>query len=194
MGAGWAIVLILLGVTAGCGDSATPAFDITGTWWAVQLDGEPIEIDRNTTELPWFEISDSTIGGNLGCNDGGGSYRLQGNRLVASDLVSEAALCAIPDGSDVMVPTERILRELLTTGSGFDVTVDGDTMTWSGANHTIMFAAASGEPPPPTTAPQFDFDRLHCSPGVVVESRHPADGITPEELAVEIEPATVRVE
>lgn len=194
MRVGWATVAMLLGLAAGCGDPATPALDVTGTWWAVSLDGEPIEIDRNTAALPWFEIGDSAIGGNLGCNDGGGSYRLEGNRLIASDLVSEAALCTIPDGSEVMVPTERILTELLTSDAGFDVTVAGDTMTWTGANHTITFAAASGEVPPPTTAPPQDFDRLDCSPGVVVESRHPADGISPEELATQIEPATVRVE
>ncbi|MEM9656008.1 MAG: META domain-containing protein, partial [Actinomycetota bacterium] len=93
MRTGWATVLVAILVAVGCGDPAEPAVDISGTWWAVELDGEPIEIDRNTAEIPWFEITGSTIGGSLGCNSGGGSYRLRGNLLFVSSPDSEAQLC-----------------------------------------------------------------------------------------------------
>jgi len=194
MRTGWATALAAILVAVGCGAEAGPAADISGTWWAVELDGEPIEIDHNTAELPWFEITGTTIGGNLGCNSGGGSYQLQGNRLLVSNLESEGELCGIPDGSEIMVPTERFIREMLTTGSGADVTVTEGTMTWTGAGHVVTFTSASGAPPSPTTVPPQDFDRLHCTPGVVVESRHPAGDISPEELAADVEPTTVRVE
>ena len=186
------IALVGLLALASCGDGEVPTSDIAGIWWAVELDGEPIEIGRNTAELPWFEIDASTIAGNFGCNAGGGSYRLQDTRLRVSNLESEQELCGIPDGSETMVPTERVLREMLAS-TGATVEVSDETMTWTGAGHTITFTAASGKPPPPTTAPQQEFDRLSCAPGVVVQYDRPVDGVSPEELAVEIEPATERV-
>ncbi len=187
------IVVVLL-TAAGCGNSASSDVDVTGIWWAEQLDGEEIEVGVNTAEIPWFEITDETIGGSFGCNGGGGEYSLDANVLIASDLASQAVLCAIPDGSEVMVPTELILQELLTVPGGFEVSIDGDTMVWTGAGHEVSFQAASGEPPPPTTVPPQNFDRLLCAPGVVVESRHGYDGSTPFELAKEAEPTAVRVE
>lgn len=94
-----------------------------------------------------------------------------------------------------MVPTERILGQMLT-GGDFEVEVVGDMMTWSepGAGHIVAFRSADGEPPPPTTVAPTSFDRLRCGPGIVIESRHAADGITPEELAKQIRPETSRVE
>jgi heat shock protein HslJ len=193
------VTLGVLLAAAGCGDGAPsapapPAIEITGTWWARHIDGEAIEVDVNTAEIPWFEITDQTIRGSLGCNRGGAAYVLHGTVIVASQMENTAQLCAIPDGSDVLVPTERILQELLTSSAGFEVSVDGDTMLWTGAGHKVSFQAATGEPPPPTTTPPQEFDRLRCAPGIVVETRHPDDGITPDQLAKEVEPKTVRVE
>jgi heat shock protein HslJ len=193
------VTLGLLLAAAGCGGGAppapaSPAIEIAGTWWARTVDGESIDVHVNTAEIPWFEITGQTIKGSLGCNRGGADYVLDGTVVVASQLESQAQLCSIPDGSDVMVPTERILRELLTSSAGFEVSVDGDTMVWTGAGHDISFQAASGEPPPPTTTPPQEFDRLRCAPGEVVETRYPDDGINPDQLAKEVEPTTVRVE
>ncbi len=193
MRAGLAAVLAVLLLTASCGAEEGPAVDITGTWWAVQLDDEPIEIGRNTAEIPWFKIDVSVLGGSLGCNQGGGEYELRGSRLRVTDLVSESMLCGSPDGSGAMVPTETILAWMLTSGT--EVTVDEGTMTWTGAGgHTISFEAAGSEPPPPTTEVPRSFGRLQCAPGVVVEARHGEDGATPQQLAMEAAPITERVE
>lgn len=92
-----------------------------------------------------------------------------------------------------MVPTETILAWMLTSGA--TVSLGEGTMTWTGAGgQTVTFEAAGSEPPTPTTAAPRSFGLLRCAPGVVVESRYRVDGISPEKLAAEIEPTTVRVE
>lgn len=188
-----AAVLMILLVAVGCGAEEAPAVDIEGTWWAVQLDGEPIEIGRNTAEMPWFEITATSLGGNLGCNGGGGEYELRGDRLRVPSLVGTTELCGVPDGSEVMVPTETVLSWMLTSGA--TVSVGEGSMTWTGAGgHTVTFEAAASEPPPPTTTAPQSFGLLQCAPGVVLETRHGADGVSPEDLAIQIAPATVRVE
>ncbi|MEM9132823.1 MAG: META domain-containing protein [Actinomycetota bacterium] len=174
-----------------CTRQAEPSFDVLGFWWAVEINGEPVEIGVNAAEAPWLEFTGTDVGGSFGCNNGGGEYTLQGDQLRTTEIVSELQLCSIPDGGEEMVPMERALVQLL--GSS-ELSRDGDTLTMRGGPYTVVLVAADGPPPIPEREPSSAFGPLDCAPGVVREQRHPDDGTPPEELAVEFEPTTFVVE
>ena len=107
-----------------------PAVKMDGTWRMVEVDGEPVEVGVNTIKIPEFTIEAGFLSGELGCNSGGAELLIDGDQ-VRGFLESTAELCGIPDGSEEMVPTERILSSMLNSTQGFLVERDGDTMTWT---------------------------------------------------------------
>ena len=56
-----------------------------------------------------------------------------------------AQLCSIPDGSEEMVLSERVLVAMLE--AGVDWTVDGDAMTWTGGGSVATFTRDEDELP-----------------------------------------------
>lgn len=127
--------MVGLFVFVSCGAS-TPAWQVTS------IDGEPLEIGTNTRLTPRFEFSDGRLGGNMGCSSFGAEYALQGTRLRVSHLESTLEGCAIPDGSDEMVLSERVLRLLFELNEGFQASLDQDTMVWNGSDHQVILTPA----------------------------------------------------
>jgi len=116
--------------------------DIDGTWRMVEVNGGRVEVGVNTAEIPEITIDAGFLNGNLGCNNGGGEL-LQGEAILEAAFIERTAeLCTIPDGGEVMVPTERTLVELL--GEGATVERSDDRMTWRGEAGSVTFDRIGG--------------------------------------------------
>ena len=116
--------------------------DIDGTWRMVEVNGEQVEVDVNTAEIPEITIDAGFLTGNLGCNNGGAELLQDESTLEAPFIESTEELCTLPDGGEAMVPTERTLVQLL--GDGATVERRDDRMTWRGGAGTAIFDRIEG--------------------------------------------------
>jgi heat shock protein HslJ len=73
-----------------------------------------------------MQFDNGRAGGFSGCNSYGGEYRIEGNRLVLSDIAATAMACLDPDG--IMEQEQRFLAIL---GSVTSLTIEGDGMELS---------------------------------------------------------------
>lgn len=113
--------------------------DIDGEWEMVEVNGEPVVLGVNTEQTPIIEIQAGFLSGNLGCNGVGVELLLDGNRLRGSGLEGTAQQCGIPDGSEVMLLTERTLSSLLSD-PGAEITLIDDQMLWTRGGENAVFA------------------------------------------------------
>jgi hypothetical protein len=119
-----------------------PSVDIEGQWRMIEVNGAVVEVGVNTIEIPMFEITSRFLSGQLGCNTGGAELLIDGNQVRAF-LESTAELCSNPDGSEEMIPTERVLRFMLESEDGFSVELTGDIMTWVDDSDALRFTRDS---------------------------------------------------
>lgn len=187
-------VLAAVWLLAGCGRGGGPTADPAGTWWATHVDGEAIAVGIDTAEIPWVTFGDHVVRGSLGCNGFGAAFEFDGATLEPDGFDSTASLCTTVDGGDEVMRSEQVLTDMLIGDIGVAFDAARSTMTWSASGHIVVFESADGEPPIPTSPPPASFGLLDCSPGVVVETRRAADGVVPEELAIEAAPEVRRVE
>jgi hypothetical protein len=138
------------------------------------------------------------MAGDAGCNGFSGNepLHLDGNVLTPGEVVFEAALCVESDGSEGdLMESDDAFSGLLWSQDPIVVELDGETMTWSSNEITLVFRRSDG-PPPTTTLPPPVYEsigRLDCSPGIVVETRVPDTGQEPVEIAQTVAPDTVDV-
>ncbi len=113
--------------------------DIDGLWEMVVVNGESVLVGVNTEETPAIEIRAGFLSGNLGCNAVGVELLQDVDVLRAFGFEGTEELCGIPDGSDEMVLTERILRTMLESGDGVEVTRSNGQMTWLQGSNQVVF-------------------------------------------------------
>lgn len=175
--------------------------DVQGYWVleTFTTDGTSHGVDPgvNTPSTPWTEITDVIVGDG-GCNGFSGNepLHLDGNVLTPGEVVFEAALCVELDGSEGdLMESDDAFSGLLWSEDPIMVELDGETMTWSSNEITLVFRRSDG-PPPTTTLPPPVYEstgRLDCSPGMVVETRVPDTGQEPLEIAQTVAPDTMDV-
>lgn len=115
-----------------------PPVTIDGRWQMTHVNGERVEVGVNTQSIPEFEIEAGFLSGNFGCNGGGGELLLDGTQLRGV-VGGDEELCTVP-GSDDLVPTERVLLEMLNSDEGAMVTVNADSMMiWRRGGDELIF-------------------------------------------------------
>ena len=77
--------------------ASSPQVSLTDKYWKlIELNGQPITTDSGYTKEPHliFNVADTSVRGNGGCNGFGGKYELQdGNRIKMSKLISTMMAC-----------------------------------------------------------------------------------------------------
>ncbi|MDP9494395.1 MAG: META domain-containing protein [Actinomycetota bacterium] len=136
------LTLGMIGVlVTSCGDPAEPA-SIEGVWQLESglLDTEPIPmVDGFPITLT---IDAATVGGTAACNGYGGSYTLDGGKLVFSEMGATAMACSPEEA----MTSERVFLEALVRAT--TVTATDDHLTLAGEGVELEF----NELPPVPTA------------------------------------------
>lgn len=141
-----AFCLALSGFAA-CGSSENaaddspqpPSFALAGSRWeVVEIDGERIELDVNTVETPRVSFRDTTVTGHDGCNGFDAEYEVTGSTLTIGNAEGQQEGCAIPDGSDQLIPPQLVLNSIFDSTDSVEVTIEDETMTWTGSGHTVV--------------------------------------------------------
>ncbi len=142
-----ACCLALSGLAA-CGSSETTAddpaaeastVDLAGSRWEiVEIDSEIIEIGINTVETPRVSFRDATVTGHDGCNGFDAEYEVTGSTLSIGNAEGEQQGCSIPDGADQLIPPQRVLNSIFDSANGVEVTIEDETMNWTGSGHTVV--------------------------------------------------------
>lgn len=140
---------------AGRGDrpAGEDATRLVGTRWTVV----GIEAAAGAADAPAIatdgslavEISAERRISFTGCNGGSGTATLDGDRLVAPQIVSTMMACGGPDG-EVRMAWDRWMAELLQ--GGVTVAGTGERVELRGAAGTVTLAADGPATPPPTTS------------------------------------------
>ena len=122
--------------------------ELHGVWVLESVEaggrGSEIEVGRNAAKVPYVEIGEG-LRGSYGCNEFGGSYRLDGRTIVPGDIGGTLALCLGSDGEEPMY-TEDQLRPMLQANLPIVVTVEGDEMTWASIGRTLEFGRVDRVP------------------------------------------------
>lgn len=131
--------VVILGACADGPPADQPILEGTA-WVLTAIDGAaPIEAARPTIEFEGGQVS-----GNAGCNQFGGSYRVDGNAIEFSDLYSTEMFCMEPEGA---MDQEQTYLELLRAARRFELT-NGRLVIVTGVDQTLTF-----EKPETTAAP-----------------------------------------
>lgn len=104
---------------------------LAGTEWRfTAIDGAaPVRPDRATMSFTAERIS-----ANVGCNGMGGTWRLDGNRLMGGPYMSTKMFC------DGVMEQERAVGDLLAANP--NVAISGDRMTLTAPGHSAELARA----------------------------------------------------
>jgi heat shock protein HslJ len=112
-------VLALL-ILAACSGENTAS--VEGAWKLVSY-GDPANPTPAAPDIDAsIEIKDGQVTGNVGCNGFGGKYKVDGNKITFSEVVSTLMFCEGPAGAQESA-TLAVLRESAT------YVLDGDTLT-----------------------------------------------------------------
>jgi heat shock protein HslJ len=110
-------------ILAACSGGASASASLTGTWELVSF-GDPASPTPAVAEVDTSVIfgEDGTIGGNVGCNDFGGDYQVDGDTITFGPISSTLMLCA-----DTAVGDQEtfVLNTLIET---VNFVIDGDTL------------------------------------------------------------------
>ena len=112
-----------------------------GVWVVVEIDGQPVVVGDNTTDVPYVDIDGGDLTGSFGCGDGRSSF-------LMSDVVLSVESLTPPTGSCASVAVSFAENALLDVLSAPEVgfTLDDDRMVWVAAGRQLVFEAASAPP------------------------------------------------
>jgi heat shock protein HslJ len=121
----WALVMLVA-----CG--TTSSDPLNGTTWELYSIGSYSPISGSKTTI---HFEDSQVSGLGGCNQYGGEYQINGNRLTFSALYMTEMACMSPEG--IMDQEQRFLQSL-GDASSFEIMngqlqislPDGETLTF----------------------------------------------------------------
>lgn len=118
---------------------------LNGTWRMTTVDGgHLVVVGETTAQIPEITISagqeSGVISGNFGCNNMTIDVTFAGDTITGRPETREgtAELCAIPDGSEELVLTERSLLEMLS-GKPADLFLNGDHLEISTPGTNAVF-------------------------------------------------------
>lgn len=121
-------MFLLAGIMLSACSGGTSA-SLTGTWKLVSY-GDPANPTPAAPEVDTYVIfgEDGTISGNVGCNDFGGDYEVDGDKITFGSISSTLMMCADPAIADQESAVLNTLTETVT------FVIDGDTLTLTSAN------------------------------------------------------------
>ncbi|MGH2543430.1 MAG: META domain-containing protein, partial [Ardenticatenaceae bacterium] len=120
----------------------TPSPELASTaWQLVSLNGEPPIGDKPLTVA--FE-SEGTVVGEAGCNQFGGSYTLDGNRLVVGRLVATRMACSEPQG---VMQQEGAYLDALENAATYQMTNGRLELLDAAGETTLVFESSEGASP-----------------------------------------------
>ena len=125
------MVLVLTRGTPGAGQPSEPA-SLTGLWKltsygsAGTVSSALADVDANLT----FN-EDGTVTGTSGCNEFGGSYSVDGDDIIFSEIVSTLKLCDTP-----LMGQEAAMQQVLTETANYEI--DGNTLTITRDDRTLI--------------------------------------------------------
>lgn len=103
---------------AGCASATDSAAQIAGTNWRfTQIDGAP-----PVSGHAKISFKKNSLGASVGCNNMGGDWRVEDDRLIAGPLTQTEMYCAAP-----LWDQEKALNALLTSAPV--IVIQGDRMT-----------------------------------------------------------------
>ena len=94
----WWLIGVLSLLVALAGLPASPASatecSLVGTYWrAVAIDGNPVTVPSNQREPHLKFNADGKVNGSTGCNRLMGTYKLEGNKLQFSQMITTKMAC-----------------------------------------------------------------------------------------------------
>jgi heat shock protein HslJ len=111
-----ALLLLTLAACTGFGGSASDP--LQGTSWELMA-------YRKTRPIPGSTITatfqDGAVGGSAGCNQYGGRYRVDGERISISEIEVTAMACLTPEG---VMDQEALILQALESAQRFELVAD----------------------------------------------------------------------
>lgn len=125
--------LALAACTAGNGGAAS----LIGSWKLTAYG----PANSTTPAVPDTEAgivfsNDGTVTGNSGCNGFGGSYKVAGDKITFSDVVSTLIAC-----DDARMQQEAAVHQVLTDTATYKI--EGNTLTLSNNGMVLVFTTVS---------------------------------------------------
>ncbi len=123
---------------------------LNGVWRMTTVAiGEPVEVGVTTSEIPEITIeamaSTGVLFGNFGCNRLSIDVTFEGDTITGlpETLEGTEELCAIPDGGEQLVLTERSLLDLLS-GAPVEYFLQGDSLEIGNRQTNAVFERIAG--------------------------------------------------
>ncbi|HEY5820878.1 MAG TPA: META domain-containing protein [Propionibacteriaceae bacterium] len=133
------------GLVAGPGDPTASSAPLIGpTWRLTEIGGKPAVFDASGGRGPDLTFSKKTISGTDGCNGLTGSYRLDGDKLKITDLISTLIGC---DQSDALQKQQVAYGDNLNRS--VRLAIDGSTLTLFDTSGTALLVFEAGSSPSP---------------------------------------------
>ena len=129
-------MFVLAGIMLSACSGGTSA-SLTGTWELVSY-GSPASPTPAAAEVDTSVIfdEDGTISGNVGCNDFGGDYKVDGNKITFGPISSTLMMCADTAVGDQETAVLKTLTETVT------FVIEGDALTLTSADGSSVIVLA----------------------------------------------------
>lgn len=121
---------------------------LTGETWVLTTynDQQPI-----TEYQPSMQFEVDQVSGNTGCNQYGGSYKINGDEISFEGIYSTEMACLEPEG---IMAQERTYLELLSSATHFTL-VEGMLTIYSGSDPILIYEAQQESAAVPSHTPEF---------------------------------------
>ena len=115
-------------ILRGCGGGTVAPGTLTNSHWSIQaIDGRPV------FEQGYFlEFGPDRLNGRVGCNSFSGTYRRDGDRLLAGTIAATRMACPEPGAGD-----ERRVLAILAQAVTISRSEESDTWLFSGGGGTL---------------------------------------------------------
>lgn len=128
------VLLIGLAVSACTTKNQRPAASLTGSWKLTSYSRADVLTPAvSDTEAGLTFNDDGTISGNSGCNGFGGSYKVEGDQVAFSEVVSTLMAC-----DDARMAQEGAFHQVLTDTATFNI--EENTLTITNNDYVLVLA------------------------------------------------------
>lgn len=131
-------LVFMLALTVFAGVSCAKANqDISGVTWVLKSYGDPAGLtpviaDKETTAL--FDKQNMRVSGNGGVNGYGGEYKVNGNNLTVTGIISTL----MASTNEALNMQENAFFKIMQSAKTF--TIDGTQLTITGTEGTLVFS------------------------------------------------------
>ena len=132
------LILLMICLTVSACASKENALPIAGSWrlTAYGPSDSPAPAVPDVDAILSF-AADGTLTGNTGCNQLGGDYQVEGERITFGQIVSTLIACP-----DLEMAQEDSMHQVLTGTASFKI--EGNTLTITNNNMVLVFASVAG--------------------------------------------------